>query len=69
MKKRAVAVALLAAASVALTGCSASTTSSDTAAAACAPSTGKVDLTFTTWVPGMEDAVAVWNKANPDIQV
>ena len=68
MKKRAVAVALLTAATVALTGC-ATSGSTGTDAAACAPSKGKVDLTFTTWIPGMEDTVAVWNKANPDIQV
>jgi multiple sugar transport system substrate-binding protein len=69
MKKRAVAVALLAAASVALTGCATSTTSTGTNATACAPATGKVDLSFTTWIPGMEGVVAVWNKENPDIQV
>jgi len=69
-KKRAVAVALLTAATVVLTGCATSGSSDTTTdAGACEPSTGKVDLTFTTWIPGMEDAVAVWNKANPDIQV
>ena len=26
-------------------------------------------LTFTTWLPGIEDAVAIWNDENPDIQV
>lgn len=30
---------------------------------------GKVELTFWTWAPGMEEAAAVWNEANPDIQV
>jgi multiple sugar transport system substrate-binding protein len=66
MKKGAVAVALLAVA--ALAGCS--TTASTTAAEdSCAPSTGAVELTFTTWLPGIEDVVAVWNKENPDIQV
>lgn len=68
---RAVSVALLS--TIALAGCSttsSSTTSGDAAAGAgCEPSTGKVDLTFTTWVPGMEDVVALWNKENPDIQV
>jgi len=69
-KKRAVAVALLTAATVVLTGCATSGSSDTTTdAGACEPSAGKVDLTFTTWIPGMEDAVAVWNKANPDIQV
>ena len=36
---------------------------------ACKPSTGKVQLTFSTWVPGMDKVVAVWNKQNPNIQV
>jgi len=34
-----------------------------------APSGEKVELTFWTWAPGMEDIVGVWNEANPDIQV
>ena len=38
-------------------------------AAACAPSEGPVELTFTSWVPGVEEAVALWNQQNPDIQV
>ncbi|MCX6466265.1 MAG: sugar ABC transporter substrate-binding protein [Pseudonocardiales bacterium] len=39
------------------------------AAAACEPSDGPVELTFTSWVPGVEEAVALWNEQNPDIQV
>ncbi|MEP7369254.1 MAG: sugar ABC transporter substrate-binding protein [Dermatophilaceae bacterium] len=38
-------------------------------AAACAPTGGKVALQFWTWVPGMDQVVAKWNVANPDIQV
>jgi multiple sugar transport system substrate-binding protein len=38
-------------------------------AAACAPTGGKVSLQFWTWVPGMDQVVAKWNAANPDIQV
>ncbi|PRZ08872.1 multiple sugar transport system substrate-binding protein [Isoptericola sp. CG 20/1183] len=38
-------------------------------ASACEPSDGPVELTYTGWVPGMEDAIALWNEANPDIQV
>lgn len=38
-------------------------------AADCAPSPGPVNLTFTSWVPGIEEAVALWNSKNPDIQV
>jgi multiple sugar transport system substrate-binding protein len=39
------------------------------AAAACEPSDGPVELTFTSWVPGVEEAVALWNEQNPNIQV
>jgi multiple sugar transport system substrate-binding protein len=38
-------------------------------AAACEPSDGKVELSYTSWIPGIEVAVDAWNKANPDIQV
>jgi multiple sugar transport system substrate-binding protein len=38
-------------------------------AADCAPSEGPVELTFTSWVPGVEEAVALWNQENPDVQV
>ncbi|WP_433040938.1 ABC transporter substrate-binding protein [Dactylosporangium sp. CS-033363] len=30
---------------------------------------GKVELTFWSWVPGIDKVVAQWNAANPDIQV
>lgn len=53
------AVAATAAATLALAGCSASSTESD----------GPVELEFWGWVPGLEDAVAAWNAENPDIQV
>ncbi len=60
----ALAVALTAA------GCG---SSDDTGAAApgsdCAPSGGKVELTFWSWLPGIDKAVAAWNARNPDIQV
>ena len=71
MNKRAVAVALLTAGALALTGCSsaASDSGSSSGAADCTPSKGKVNLTFTTWIPGIEDVVAMWNEKNPDIQV
>jgi multiple sugar transport system substrate-binding protein len=36
---------------------------------ACAPSDGKVNLTFTSWVPEIQSVVDVWNAKNPDIQV
>ncbi|MHA7261616.1 ABC transporter substrate-binding protein [Arthrobacter sp. TMN-37] len=35
----------------------------------CEPSSGPVELAFTTWVPGMDKVVDLWNEENPDIQV
>lgn len=64
--------AILAISALALAGCSSGTSDTDTDttdAAACAPADGDVTLEFTTWVPGMEDVVALWNAENPDIQV
>jgi len=53
----------------ALAGCSASSTGGEAASADCTPNDGPVTLEFTSWIPGMEDVVATWNEANPDIQV
>jgi multiple sugar transport system substrate-binding protein len=41
------------------------------AAAGCKPAAKgeKVTLTFTSWVPGMQETVDLWNSQNPDIQV
>jgi len=59
--------------SLALTACSSGGTDSAGAgstAASCAPSSGgPVNLTFTSWIPGIEDVVKVWNAENPNIQV
>ncbi|GAA2558789.1 extracellular solute-binding protein [Winogradskya consettensis] len=55
-----------------LTACSSSDSDSgsDASAAACAPSSaGPVTLTYTSWIPGIEDVVKVWNAKNPNIQV
>ena len=38
-------------------------------ASSCKPAGKKVTLTFTSWVPGMQETVDLWNKNNPDIQV
>lgn len=58
---------------LALAACGGSDSKSDAGSggtkSACAPSTGKVDLTFWSWVPGMDQAAALWNKDNPNIQV
>ncbi|GAB3493088.1 ABC transporter substrate-binding protein [Flexivirga lutea] len=35
----------------------------------CAPSKGTVQLSFTTWVPGMDKVVALWNKQHPKVHV
>lgn len=54
-----------------LAGCGSSDSGSGdkSAAGSCKASGGKVALTFSTWVPGMDKVVALWNSANPDIQV
>lgn len=57
---------------LALTACSSGgdeSTSGDGASKACAPSTGTVNLTFTSWIPGIEEVAKVWNDQNPNIQV
>jgi multiple sugar transport system substrate-binding protein len=66
-----VAMAAAVVSSLALAGCS---TASDDAAPGeaagdCAPSEGAVELTFTSWVPGMDKVVELWNEQNEDIQV
>ncbi|MEV6343840.1 extracellular solute-binding protein [Actinoplanes sp. NPDC051851] len=44
--------------------------SSTAGASSCQPaSSGTVNLTYTSWIPGIEDVVKVWNAAHPDIQV
>lgn len=35
----------------------------------CEKSEGEVKLTYWSWIPGVEKAVAEWNRQNPDIQV
>ncbi len=35
----------------------------------CAASDGDAELTFWTWVPGMDQVVEMWNEENPDVQV
>jgi multiple sugar transport system substrate-binding protein len=61
-------VAVAVASALALAGCSSGGASSGSAAD-CAPAKGKVNLTFTSWVPGMDKVVELWNQKNPDIQV
>lgn len=68
--KRAVATGVALLSAFALAGCAgASNTGSGSDAAACAPADGDVTLEFTSWIPGIEDVVAIWNEENPDVQV
>lgn len=59
--------ALVVLSAFALTACA--TTAPAESSADCAPSDGAVELTFTSWLPGIDEAVAIWNDENPDIQV
>ncbi|HNP58804.1 MAG: extracellular solute-binding protein [Candidatus Nanopelagicales bacterium] len=45
------------------------TSGPEPASTACARSSGKVTLSFWSWVPGMDKAVDMWNAENPDIRV
>jgi multiple sugar transport system substrate-binding protein len=56
---------------VLLAACGGGEDDSGRAASACtpAPSGEKVTLSFSSWVPGMQKTVDLWNKQNPDIQV
>jgi len=57
-------------AAISLTGCAAGSGSDSTDGAVdCAPADGKVELSYTSWIPGIESVVDVWNEKNPDIQV
>ncbi|WP_394770893.1 ABC transporter substrate-binding protein [Lacisediminihabitans sp.] len=67
IKTATMAVAVISA--LALAGCSSGGGATSASASDCAPSKGKVNLTFTTWVPGMDKVVDLWNQKNPNIQV
>ena len=64
-------LAILLFSTLSLTACSSHSSAGDAAAstASCAPSSGPVTLTFTSWVPDIQKVVDIWNKANPNIQV
>jgi multiple sugar transport system substrate-binding protein len=59
-KARLTAAAIIAAASIALTGCSGGTEAS---------TSGPVEVTFWGWAGGYDKSVALWNESHPDIQV
>lgn len=68
--KKKAAAAVIAISAFALAGCSAGGGDSSSGdAAACTPADGDVTLEFTSWIPGIEDVVEIWNEANPEIQV
>ena len=64
-RRKKLLMAAAAAGVLALAACS----SSPAPASGGTGSSGKVTLTYWTWVPGMAKSVALWNKAHPDIQV
>ncbi|MET0424284.1 MAG: extracellular solute-binding protein, partial [Actinoplanes sp.] len=69
---RARSLAILLTSALSITACSSGggdDEAATTGAASCAPSSGPVTLTYTTWIPNIEKVVDVWNKANPTIQV
>ena len=69
MRMRSLSVVLVSA--LALGACSStdSTETTEAGSASCAPSSGPVELTYTTWIPGIEKVVKMWNDKNPNIQV
>lgn len=71
MRLTAKTVGVLLTGTLALTACSSGDSGTDggTAATDCSPSDGPVTLSFTSWIPGIEQVVEVWNDQNPDIQV
>ncbi|WP_155370667.1 ABC transporter substrate-binding protein [Catellatospora vulcania] len=64
-------ISVLLTSAVAVTACSSPDASpGGSTASACAPSGGgPVTLTFTSWIPNIEQVVQAWNAKNPDIQV
>ncbi|WP_326554062.1 ABC transporter substrate-binding protein [Micromonospora sp. NBC_01813] len=72
MRLAAKTVGVLLTGTLALTACSSGESDTDgggTAATDCSPSDSPVTLDFTSWIPGIEQVVDVWNEQNPDIQV
>ncbi|WBB99217.1 MULTISPECIES: extracellular solute-binding protein [unclassified Solwaraspora] len=73
MRLPASTVGVLLAGTLALTACSSGDSgdsgSGSGAATDCSPAEGPVTLDFTSWIPGIEQVVEVWNEQNPDIQV
>ncbi|MFV2013028.1 MULTISPECIES: ABC transporter substrate-binding protein [unclassified Micromonospora] len=62
-------VGVLLASTLALVACSSGDSGDSGSGADCSPAEGPVTLDFTSWIPGIEQVVEVWNEQNPDIQV
>ncbi|KHL18798.1 multiple sugar transport system substrate-binding protein [Mumia flava] len=72
LKRRAASAALAAAALLLVAACGGGDDDSDASSdSSCEPAADgeKVTLTFSSWVPGMQETVDLWNENNPDIQV
>ncbi|MFC5665990.1 ABC transporter substrate-binding protein [Kitasatospora misakiensis] len=64
------AAGLAAALTASLAACGSSSSSPAAAGGGdCQKSSGKVTLTYWSWVPGMDKVVALWNSSHPDVQV
>jgi len=68
-RKGGVAVAILFAVAATFLATGSTNSFGATTAPSCAPSVGKVKLTFWNWGTGMDKAVNLWNRENPNIQV
>lgn len=64
-----IGAAVMALAAVTACGGGDGTGGGDAADGSCAPSSGPVTLQYWSWVPGMQEAVDLWNSQNPDVQV
>jgi multiple sugar transport system substrate-binding protein len=75
-RRRSGAAAVLVSAAMLLTAAACGGSDSDgdgggsaASSSSCKAAGKKVTLSFTSWVPGMQETVDLWNKNNPDIQV
>lgn len=66
-RRRRIRTALAGAAALLCTACASAANPTDDTS--CPPSAGPVTLTYWAWAPHLEDTIARWNRANPDIQV
>ncbi|MET8151356.1 ABC transporter substrate-binding protein [Actinoplanes sp. NPDC049668] len=71
MRSRLRASSIILISALAAAACSGTETdaTSGSAKSACAPTQGKVELTFTSWIPEIQSVVEAWNAKNPNVQV